>query len=120
MTTKLINTFNMSIELSPKDKRIARELIEKGLRKEFQQGLQQFDAILQKWKNEQQDNKDVYHNLYKSVRDFDKHIAQRYDNMKGSTYLLILIAQLRDNIICEEDLIELNPDARNAILYAAK
>ena len=50
MITKLINTFNMSIELSKKDKRIAGELIEKSLQKEFQQGLQQFDAILQKWK----------------------------------------------------------------------
>lgn len=110
----------MSIELSKKDKRIARELIQKGLQKEFQQGLQQFDAILQNWKNEQQDNKDTYHNLYKSVRDFDKHIAQRYDNMKGSTYLLILIAQLRDGLISEEDLVELNLDVRNTILYAGK
>jgi hypothetical protein len=75
---------------------------------------------LQKWKNEQQDNRDIYHNLFKSVRDFDKYIARRYDNMKGSTYLLILIAQLRDGLISEEDLIELNPDIRNAILYAAK
>lgn len=110
----------MSIELSKKDKRIARELIEKGLQKEFQQGLQQFDTILQKWKNEQQDNIDIYHNLYKSIRDFDKHIARRYDNIKGSTYLLILIAQFRDGLICEEDLSELNPNVRNTILYAAK
>jgi hypothetical protein len=110
----------MSIELCKKDKRIARELIEKGLQKEFQQGLQQFDSILQKWKNEQQDNRDIYHDLYKSVCGFDKHIARRYDDIKGSTYLMILIAQLRDGLIYEEDLIELNPDVRNAILYAAK
>ncbi|SFE35560.1 hypothetical protein SAMN05518672_105381 [Chitinophaga sp. CF118] len=109
----------MSVELSKKDKRIARDVIEKGLQKEFQQGLQQFDAILQKWKNEQQDNRDIYHNLFKSVHDFDKHIARRYDNMKGSTYLLILVAQLMGNLICEEDLIELNPDVRNDIIYAA-
>src|SRR6266487_4485489 len=87
MITKLINIYNMPAELTKKDKRIARELTEKGLQIEFQQGLQQFDAILQKWKNEQQDNRDAYHHLYKSVRDFDKHIARRYDNIKGSTYL---------------------------------
>jgi predicted transcriptional regulator len=110
----------MSIELSKRDKRIARELIEKGLQKEFQQGLQQLDAILQKWKNEQQDNKDVYHQLYKSVHDFDKHIARRYDNMKGSTYLLILVAQLIDGLISEEDLAEMDPGVRNSILFAAK
>ena len=110
----------MSIEFSKKDKRIARELIEKGLQKEFQQGLQQFDAILQNWKNGQQDNRDTYHNLYKSVRDFDKHIARRYDNIKGSTYLDTLIAQLMNGLICEEDLFELNPDTRNAVLFAAR
>ncbi|NII25332.1 hypothetical protein HB364_09580 [Pseudoflavitalea sp. X16] len=110
----------MSIELSKKDKRIARELIEKGLQKEFQQGLQQFDAILQKWKNEQQDNRDTYHNLYKTVRDFDKHIARRYDNMRGSTYLMILAAQLADKLISEDELTEMNPDARNAVISWAR
>lgn len=37
----------MHFEISKKDKRIARELIEKGLEREFQQGLQEFDEILQ-------------------------------------------------------------------------
>ena len=110
----------MSIELSKKDKRIARELIEKGLPKEFQQGLQKFDDILQKWKNGQQDNRDAYDVLYKTVRDFDKHIARRYDNMKGSTYLLILATQLADKLISEGDLAEMNPDARNAIISRAQ
>jgi hypothetical protein len=110
----------MPAELSKKDKRIARELIEKGLQKEFQQGLQQFDAILQKWKNEQQDNRDVYHHLYKSVRDFDKHIARRYDNIKGSMYTMILGAQLADKLISEDNLAEMNPDARNEVLSWAR
>ncbi len=93
---------NMSIEshkLSKKDKRIIRDLIEKGLQKEYRQGLQQFEAILQKWKNEQQDNRDAYHQLYKSVHTFDKHIAHRYDRMSGSQYLMILAAQMADELI---------------------
>jgi phospholipase/lecithinase/hemolysin len=106
----------MPAEFSKKDKRIAREAIEKGLQKEFQQGLQQFDAILQKWKDGQQENRDAYHNLYKSVRNFDKHIGRRYDNIKGSTYARILGEQLADKLISEEDLAEMTPDARRDVI----
>jgi hypothetical protein len=106
----------MQTELSKKDKRIARELIEKGLEVEYQQGLQQFDDILQKWKNGQFDNRDAYKHLYKSVRDYDKHIGRRYDNIKGSTYLMILGAQLADKLISEDDLAEMDPEVRNAVV----
>lgn len=116
----MISIYNMSIELSKKDWRIARELIEKGLQTEFNHGLQQFDAILQKWKNGQQDNRDAYHHLYKSVRDFDKHIARRYNNMKGSTYIMILGAQLVDKLINEDDLAEMSPDSQNAVISLAR
>lgn len=78
--------------------------------------MQQFDAIFQKWKNEQQDNREAYHHLYKSVCDFDKHIAGRYDNIKGSTYLRISGAQLADKLIGEDNLAEMNPDAKNAVI----
>jgi hypothetical protein len=47
------------------------------LQKEFLQGLQQFDAILQRWRIDQQDNREVYHYLYKSVPDFDFEELQR-------------------------------------------
>lgn len=106
-----------SHELSKKDKRIIRDLIEKGLQKEYRQGLQQFEAILQKWKNEQLDNRDTYHQLYKSVRTFDKHIAHRYDRMTGSLYLMILAAQIADELISEEDLTELSPGTQEAITH---
>ena len=39
------------MELSKKDKKIAREIIEKGLQKEFAKGLYKFDTILNEWKS---------------------------------------------------------------------
>lgn len=66
------------MELSKKDKKVARTLIETGLLREFAQGLSRADAILQNWKNSTApDHRTTYHSLYNMIADFDKHIARR-------------------------------------------
>jgi hypothetical protein len=103
------------MELSKKDKKTAREIIEAGLQKEFVKGLFDADSILTEWKNKAIDNREAYHSLYKQITGFDKHIARRYDDIRGSTYLFIIAAQLRDGIISENDLNEFSEEVRQAI-----
>lgn len=103
------------MELSKKDKKTAREIIEAGLQKEFAKGLFEADTILTEWKNKAIDNREAYYSLYKQIASFDKHIARRYDDMKGSTYLFIIAAQLSDGIISENDLDEFSEEAIQAI-----
>lgn len=117
---KLINTFHMPLELSKKDKKIAREIIEIGLQKEFQQGMEKMEAILTHWKTDKTDNRETYLKLYKSLTNFDKHIAKRYDDMKPSVYIFILAAQLSDGLISEEDLNKLDQVVRNAVLIISE
>jgi hypothetical protein len=107
------------VELTKKDKKVARQIIEKGLQKEFEKGLHDADSILSEWKEKAKDNRESYHALYKTITDFDKHIARRYDGMSGSNYLLTIAAQLRDGVIAETDLTELSEDARQTILNFA-
>jgi hypothetical protein len=104
------------MELSKKDKKTAREIIEVGLQKEFVKGLFDADTILTEWKNKAIDNREAYHSLYKQITGFDKHIARRYDNMTGSKYLFIIAAQLSDGIISENDLDEFSPEVKQAII----
>ena len=93
------------MELTKSQKKTAREIIEKGLQKEFAKGLSDADQILTDWKNNPtSNNKDSYQALFKSVDDFDEHIALRYDGMTGSSYLLVIIGQLRDGFITDKDL----------------
>lgn len=92
------------MQLQKRDKKIAREIIEKGLQKEFTNGLNAFDETLQQWKNHQLNNRDAYHALYGKVVDFDKHIARRYDNVTGSQYVMTVAAQFIDGVIDKEDL----------------
>jgi len=107
------------MDLSKQDKKTAREIIEAGLQKEFAKGLFDADTILTEWKTQKITNREAYHALYKQLTGFDKHIARRYDNMKGSTYLFIIAAQLSDGIISENDLNEFSPGVKQAIILIA-
>lgn len=105
----------MSITLTKKEKKIAREIIETGLQKEYAKALFDADTILSKWKNKTQNNRESYHLLYKHIIDFDRHIARRYDRMTGSKYLFIIAAQLYDGVISENDLTDFSNEIQQSI-----
>ena len=110
----------MYLELSKREKKIARELIEKGLREEFNRGMLNFDAILQQWKSEDGDIKESYYKIFSAVKDFDKQIARRYDGMRGSDYEVVIVGQLTDELYDISEIDEFNPEAKNAILEMIK
>lgn len=103
------------MELSKADKKAARSIIEKGLQKEFENGLNNFYEMLKSWKDNSTDNREVYHNLYRKVREFDKHIAWRYDRMSGKDYIFIITNQLIEGHINDQDLTLLSVEARGMI-----
>ena len=53
----------MSLELSKAEKKIAREIIDKGLQKEVANNLLIADNILTDWKNSTKNNMDTYHSF---------------------------------------------------------
>lgn len=108
------------MELSKKDKKVARELIEKGLHREIEQELTKVDHILENWKYKEKDNKETYYQLNKRIVNFDKHIARRYDGITGSGYLLTITGQLLDNIIDEEDLVDFSEEVRLYLIRTKK
>lgn len=105
------------MELSKSDKKAARELIEKALQKDFEKALSESESLLQKWRKEKQNNRDAYHALYKKIEIFDKYIARRYDDMRGSTYLPTVIGLLMDKVI---DASELSCFSEDVQIYIAK
>ena len=104
------------MELSKREKKIARELIEKGLQKEFAKALADSREILSGQLIEEVDNKGTYYLLYTHITDFDKHIARRYDGMRPSNYLLIIAAQLNEGFITENDLDSLPEEIKQDVL----
>ena len=107
------------MELSKKDKRVAREIIEMGVQKEFAKGLYDADTVLQQWKNKSMNNRDAYHLLFKTIDKFDNHIARRYNGMTGSKYIFIIAWQLFDGIISIDDLKDFSPEVIEGIKLIA-
>jgi hypothetical protein len=107
------------MELTKKERKIAREIIEIGLMKEFSNGLLEADKVLNDWKNNSMNNRDAYHLLYQKIENFDKRIARRYDGMTGSKYVYIIVAQLADGVITEGDLEKFPEELRLKIKFMA-
>lgn len=107
-------------ELTKREKKIAREIIDKGLQIEYTNALNDADNVIQNWKNKITDNREAYHLHYKTVKDHDKHIARRYDGMRGSSYIYIIAAQLADKIISKNDLKEFREEIQNAIIFLSR
>ena len=100
------------MELSKKDKKAAREVIEKGLQREFEKGLSKTEKLLLNWRKGIKNNTETYHAVYKHIKNFDKHIALRYDNITGSRYLLTITGQLLDDVLHEEDLVDFSEEVQ--------
>lgn len=103
----------MERQLTKAEKKLSRELIEKGVQQEFANALQDMDAILTSWKNKEIDNREAYQTLYKKLDEHDDHIADRYDGMSGGRYLFTVGILLADGLISLEDIEGYQEDSKN-------
>jgi hypothetical protein len=94
------------MELSINEKKKIQQLIDMTLQREFERGLTEADSILKLWRTGKMNYKENYYLLYKHITEFDKHIAQRYDDLTPTNYLLTLVSMLLDKTIVESDLID--------------
>jgi hypothetical protein len=99
------------MDLTKADRKVAREIIEKGLQQEYTSGLEKSLKVLTDWKAGKKTNREAYQELYSHIYDYDKHIARRYDNMSGSKYLFIIAGQIIDKVVDESEIERLSPDA---------
>ena len=101
---------------SKRDKKLLRDIIEKGLQKEFKSGIEQLETIIRVWRQRQIDTSDVYRQLNETMSEHDKSIARRYDQITETNFVQIVAAQLADELIDESDLQELSDDIRQQII----
>ena len=94
----------MYVDLKKPEKKIARQIIEKGLQKEYVKAIEKLESIIGKWKNNETDNRETYMNLYTTLMKCDKHIARRYNDVGGSKYAFTIACQLADGVISKGDL----------------
>jgi hypothetical protein len=94
----------MQNELTGSEKKLVRELINKGQQQEYQMAIKGLNRVIDEWKEKKMDNRDAYLKLYKTLEEHNKHIAQRYNGMKGSMYLFAIASLLADELINTDDM----------------
>lgn len=99
-------------ELSKAEKKLCRELIDKGIEAEFEAGIKNAEAIINKWKNKEMDNRTAYHAIHSEIRDHRKDLAFRYDGVTGSRYLDTVSYILADGFLTEDDIAGFSDDNR--------
>jgi hypothetical protein len=112
--------YNSYQELSKKDKKIVRELIDKGIAEDFKRGMQHFDQLIQELKKSSDTPQDQYYKLFNEVRDFDKQIGRMYDGRTGSRYLGILANQIAQDLVNVSELEDISPEVKERLLIHVK
>ena len=106
----------MPYQLTKGEKKLAREIIEKGVQSEFKATLEAAKKVVEEWGSGKIDNRDGYHKLYKTVIEQNKLIAKRYDGVRGSDYLMTVAVILFDKQITEEEISDFSDEAKQDIL----
>ncbi len=107
-------------ELSKTDRKIVRELIDKGIAEEFKRGMENLDSLLAKWRDEAGNHQEHYANLFGEIRDFNKYIARKYDDLRGSGIVDTFENQLASNVVELSELDALSETAREEFLRVVK
>ena len=104
----------MSMELSKKDKRTAREIIARGIELDLEKALNDASAILEEWKSKQLNNRDAYKKLYQYLEAYDDELERQYQD-RNSTLLFSLAYQLVEGFITESDLEPLSDEVKGTL-----
>jgi hypothetical protein len=104
------------IELTKSQKKQVRALIEKGLLRDYTDGVKRVKAICDSFTEGASDPKEYYHKLYATLSAKDKDIARRYNDLRGSQYLLHVIMLLGDEVLTKDDLQSLDTELKTMLI----
>lgn len=108
------------MELTREEKKICRNIIARALQRDYEKAILKTENIIQKWKNKEADSAETFFTLYNTLKERDKYIAMRYDNISASSYLQTLAILLIEETLTMDDLNELTHENRKKVNYIAR
>ncbi|MBS1747064.1 MAG: hypothetical protein JST21_12910 [Bacteroidetes bacterium] len=105
----------MYYELSKREKKIARQCIDKGLDIAYANALNETGIVVQDWYKEKLSTRDAYMKLFKVIKEHDYAIARRYNNLGGSRWLETVAQLYAEEIITEDDIRDFSEETRKVI-----
>ena len=105
----------MYYELNKREKKIARQLIDKGLDVAYANALAAAGAIIENWRNLKPANRDTYLALYKEIDKHNEAIALRYNSLGGSKYLGVVVELFTEKMITQNDIDDFSDETKQVI-----
>ena len=106
----------MNYEFPKSEKKVARQVIETGLQRDYEKSIQEMNTIIQAWKMKKLSNQEAYLKLYKTVMRNDKYIGRMYNDLRGSTYMLTIQGLLANKVLTDTDLQDFSEKTQQDIL----
>lgn len=103
-------------ELTKSQKKKVRELIDIGLKRDYTDAIKRVKRLCDSFVEGKSDPREYYMKLYSTVKNKDKDIARRYNDLTGSKYLLRLSMLLIDNVLTHDDIRGLDDELKERLL----
>jgi hypothetical protein len=102
-------------DLSKQEKKTVRELIERGLNRDYLDGIISTRKICDTYIEGKSDPREYYHKLFSVLHSKDKEIARRYDGIKGSQYLMRLGTLFCEGVLTHDDLQDIDENLKKKL-----
>lgn len=103
-------------EFSKSQKKIVRELVQLGLRRECKSFTDEIARCAKSSEWETRDPHELYCELYQKVTSFDKHIERRYDSARDPYDFMTLVSLFRDGVLTTDDIARLDPEVQSELV----
>ncbi|MFH0989601.1 MAG: hypothetical protein V1799_06245 [bacterium] len=105
------------IELTKSQKKKVRALIELGLMRDYVAGIKGAKAVCDSFIEGKSEPKEYYLKLYSTIADKDRDIGRRYNDLRGSQYFIRLLMLLREGVLLNEEIHELDEELKERIFF---
>jgi hypothetical protein len=102
-------------DLSKQEKKKVRELIERGLIRDYIDGIKSAKDVCDSYIEGKSDPKEYYHKLFSVLHSKDKIIAKRYDGITGSHYIMRLGILFSDGVLTQADLQDVDENLKKKL-----
>jgi hypothetical protein len=106
----------MYYDLTKLEKKHARIVMDKGLEKEYREGLKLASEVLDQWHSDRLSMHEAYMKLIQGLEKINEGIGYRHNGKGGSRWVEVMASQLALDYISEEDLQPFREETKKVIL----
>ncbi|WMJ73955.1 hypothetical protein RCC89_12385 [Cytophagaceae bacterium ABcell3] len=107
----------MNYTFTKSEKKLVRQLLDKGLERDYINGINKIKALLDQWEKSQQNPRETYLNMYKTLDKHDRNLSRKFDGLTGGRYFMALVDLMIEGLVSEEEIEGLSKETKERIYF---